>query len=56
MNQTIQKVKVEYGDFQTPIELTQKICQHLIKLDLSENSQPSHSKPSPHFLEIPQSI
>ena len=24
--------------------------------DLSENSQPSHSKPSPHFLEIPQSI
>jgi predicted ATPase len=25
-------------------------------LDLSENSQPSHSKPSPHFLEIPQSI
>ena len=26
------------------------------QLDLSENSQPSHSKPSPHFLEIPQSI
>ena len=25
-------------------------------VDLSENSQPSHSKPSPHFLEIPQSI
>jgi hypothetical protein len=25
-------------------------------LDLSENLQPSHSKPSPHFLEIPKSI
>ena len=25
-------------------------------IDLSENSQASHSKPSPHFLEIPQSI
>jgi len=24
--------------------------------DLSENLQPSHSKPSPHFLEIPKSI
>ena len=25
-------------------------------VDLSENLQPSHSKPSPHFLEIPKSI
>jgi predicted RNA binding protein YcfA (HicA-like mRNA interferase family) len=25
-------------------------------LDLSENSQPGHSKPSPHFLKIPKSI
>jgi hypothetical protein len=26
------------------------------QIDLSENSQAIHSKPSPHFLEIPQSI
>ena len=25
-------------------------------IDLSENSQPGHSKPSPHFLKIPKSI
>jgi hypothetical protein len=27
-----------------------------LSIDLSENLQPSHSKPSPHFLEIPKSI
>ncbi|QLE56931.1 SAM-dependent methyltransferase [Nostoc sp. TCL26-01] len=29
------KLKVEYGDFQTPIELAQKICQKLVKLGIS---------------------
>jgi thioredoxin-like negative regulator of GroEL len=32
------------------------VYREIIELDLSENSQPSHSKPSPHFLEIPKSI
>jgi hypothetical protein len=31
----INRQKVEYGDFQTPLELTQLVCQQLIDLDIN---------------------
>jgi hypothetical protein len=35
MIRTIPKAKVEYGDFQTPIELTELVCQKLIELGVN---------------------
>lgn len=35
MIRTIQKSKVEYGDFQTPLELANKVCQKLIELGVN---------------------
>ncbi len=32
---TSQRVKIEYGDFQTPLELAERICQTLIDLDIA---------------------
>jgi len=29
---TVQKLKVEYGDFQTPIELAEQVCKKLVEL------------------------
>ncbi|WP_414573521.1 SAM-dependent methyltransferase [Nostoc sp. CCY 9925] len=31
MMRTVQKLKVEYGDFQTPIELAEKVCKKLVE-------------------------
>ncbi len=36
MNQA-SKIKIEYGDFQTPLELAEKICHKLISLNISPN-------------------
>ncbi|PSB02130.1 SAM-dependent methyltransferase [Merismopedia glauca] len=33
----VSNVKVEYGDFQTPLELTERICQKLVELGISPN-------------------
>ena len=35
MIQTDKKVKIEYGDFQTPVELAESICHQLLKLNVS---------------------
>lgn len=35
MIRTVCKTKVEYGDFQTPFELAEKVCQKLIKLGVN---------------------
>ncbi len=35
MIRTIPKAKVEYGDFQTPIELAEHVCQKLIELGIN---------------------
>ncbi|NEQ24543.1 MAG: class I SAM-dependent methyltransferase, partial [Microcoleus sp. SIO2G3] len=35
MIRTVHRAKVEYGDFQTPLELAEKVCQQLIKLGIS---------------------
>jgi hypothetical protein len=35
MIRSIRKEKVEYGDFQTPLELTEKVCQQLIALSVT---------------------
>jgi hypothetical protein len=35
MIQVSPKLKVEYGDFQTPLELAEKICRKLLTLDIS---------------------
>lgn len=35
MIRSIQKAKVEYGDFQTPLELAEKACQKLIELGVN---------------------
>lgn len=35
MIRTIHKSKLEYGDFQTPLELTEKVCQKLIELGVN---------------------
>jgi tRNA/tmRNA/rRNA uracil-C5-methylase (TrmA/RlmC/RlmD family) len=32
MIRSVRKEKVEYGDFQTPLELAQRVCQQLIEL------------------------
>ncbi|GAB1539999.1 hypothetical protein NUACC21_26680 [Scytonema sp. NUACC21] len=32
MIRSVDKIKVEYGDFQTPIELAEKVCQKLVAL------------------------
>ncbi|MEC4887849.1 MAG: hypothetical protein SAL70_42055 [Scytonema sp. PMC 1070.18] len=32
MIRTVDKIKVEYGDFQTPIELAEKVCRKLVAL------------------------
>lgn len=32
------KAKVEYGDFQTPLELTNKVCKHLIELGINPDA------------------
>ncbi|RUR86926.1 SAM-dependent methyltransferase [Chlorogloeopsis fritschii PCC 9212] len=37
MINVVQKKKVEYGDFQTPLELAKRVCQKLIELDVSPN-------------------
>ncbi|MFN6568671.1 SAM-dependent methyltransferase [Dendronalium sp. ChiSLP03b] len=34
MTHTAQKVKIEYGDFQTPLELANKVCQKLVELEV----------------------
>jgi hypothetical protein len=31
------KAKVEYGDFQTPLELAELVCQKLVKLNINSN-------------------
>jgi Fe2+ transport system protein FeoA len=38
MIRTIPKAKVEYGDFQTPIELAERICQKLIELGVNPDT------------------
>ena len=35
MIRTVHRAKVEYGDFQTPLELAERVCQQLIKLGIS---------------------
>ncbi len=35
MIQASPKLKLEYGDFQTPLELAEKICHKLLKLDVN---------------------
>ncbi|MFB2880546.1 SAM-dependent methyltransferase [Floridanema aerugineum] len=35
MIRTIHKTKIEYGDFQTPLELAEKVCQKLVQLGVS---------------------
>ncbi len=35
MIQISPKLKLEYGDFQTPLELTEKVCYKLLKLDIN---------------------
>ncbi len=35
MAHTVHKAKVEYGDFQTPLELAEKVCQQLLKLGIN---------------------
>lgn len=35
MIRSIHKEKVEYGDFQTPLELAERVCQQLIKLGVT---------------------
>jgi len=35
MIRTIHKTKIEYGDFQTPLELAEKVCQKLVELGVS---------------------
>ncbi|HAZ44852.1 MAG TPA: SAM-dependent methyltransferase [Cyanobacteria bacterium UBA11369] len=35
MTRTAEQVKLEYGDFQTPLELAERICQKLIELDVN---------------------
>lgn len=37
MINSIQKTKVEYGDFQTPIELAERVCQRLVALGVNPN-------------------
>jgi hypothetical protein len=37
MIQVSSKLKLEYGDFQTPLELAEKICCKLLKLDVNPN-------------------
>ncbi len=34
---TNKKVKIEYGDFQTPLELAQQVCQQLCQLNINPN-------------------
>jgi hypothetical protein len=38
MIRSIHKEKVEYGDFQTPLELAEKVCQKLIELGVNPDS------------------
>ena len=38
MIRNIPKAKVEYGDFQTPIELAERVCQKLIKLGVNPDT------------------
>lgn len=33
-----QKIKIEYGDFQTPLELTEKVCRKLVELGVSPDA------------------
>jgi len=35
MTRNVQKIKIEYGDFQTPLELTQRICNKLVQLGVN---------------------
>ena len=35
MSRSLHQVKVEYGDFQTPLELAERICQQLSELGIS---------------------
>lgn len=35
MIRSFHKAKVEYGDFQTPIELAERVCQKLIELGVN---------------------
>lgn len=35
MTRTARKAKVEYGDFQTPLKLAEKVCQKLVELDIN---------------------
>jgi tRNA/tmRNA/rRNA uracil-C5-methylase (TrmA/RlmC/RlmD family) len=37
MTQTTSKTKVEYGDFQTPLELAERICDKLVELGVNPN-------------------
>ncbi len=32
MTHTTHKAKIEYGDFQTPVELAKRVCQKLVEL------------------------
>lgn len=38
MIRTIPRAKVEYGDFQTPLELAEQVCQKLIQLGVNPNT------------------
>jgi hypothetical protein len=37
MTQTTSKTKIEYGDFQTPLELAERICDKLVELGVNPN-------------------
>jgi len=47
----VMTLEEEIKEYSTVVSILQTFI-----IDLSENLQPSHSKPSPHFLEIPKSI
>jgi hypothetical protein len=38
MIRSIQKAKVEYGDFQTPLELAERVCQQLMELGINPDA------------------
>ena len=38
MIRSVYKAKVEYGDFQTPLELAERVCQQLIELGVNPMS------------------
>jgi hypothetical protein len=56
MIRTVDKAKVEYGDFQTPLELAEKVCQQLIKLGVSPDVIIEPTCGVGNFIEIASSL